>query len=86
MQSQLHVRDGLRRREGRARGGARLYRLAADQGYAFAQSNLGIMYEQGRGAAKDEREAVRLYRLAAEQGNAIAAREAKRLSEKLGET
>ena len=52
---------------------ARLYRLAADQGYAPAQTNLGFYYEQGRGGlAKDEREAARLYKLAADQGNTFA--------------
>ena len=42
----------------------RWYRLAAEQGYAAAQSNLGVMYDNG--------EAVRWYRLAAEQGYAAA--------------
>jgi TPR repeat protein len=50
---------------------ARLYRLSADQGNAYAQAILGIFYEQGRGGLpKAEREAARLYRLAADQGNA----------------
>jgi TPR repeat protein len=43
----------------------------AEQGYAFAQYNLGIMYEYGNGVAKDYAEAVKWYRLSAEQGNAI---------------
>ena len=48
---------------------ARLYRLSADQGNAYAQAILGIFYEQGRGGLpEDEREAARLYRLAADQG------------------
>jgi Sel1 repeat len=46
---------------------ARLYRLAAEEGYAVAQFILGVNYEFGRGVAKDEVEAARLYRLAAEQ-------------------
>ena len=50
----------------------RLYRLAAAQGHARAQSNLGVMFEDGRGVAKDDAEAVRLYRFAAAQGNAVA--------------
>ncbi len=50
----------------------RLYRLAAVQGNANAQNNLGVMYETGTGVAKDLAEAVRLYRLAADQGNAAA--------------
>ena len=48
------------------------YRLAADQGDAAAQFNLGVMYDNGRGVLKDEAEAVRWYRLAAEQGDADA--------------
>ncbi|MBT5818509.1 MAG: hypothetical protein HOI25_09240, partial [Proteobacteria bacterium] len=44
--------------------------LAADQGYAIAQSNLGVMYELGEGVPKDDKAAVEWYRLSAEQGNA----------------
>ena len=47
---------------------ARLYRLAADQGYAVAQVKLGSMYELCPGVTQDYTEAVRLYRLAADQG------------------
>jgi hypothetical protein len=32
----------------------RLYRLAADQGHADAQFRLGLMFEDGRGVAKNE--------------------------------
>ena len=46
----------------------RWYRLAAEQGYAIAQHNLGVMYDKGEGVLKDDAEAVRWYRLAAEQG------------------
>eukprot|EP00931_Biecheleriopsis_adriatica_P043236 TRINITY_DN2472_c0_g1_i11.p4 TRINITY_DN2472_c0_g1~~TRINITY_DN2472_c0_g1_i11.p4 ORF type:complete len:103 (-),score=28.68 TRINITY_DN2472_c0_g1_i11:8-316(-) len=45
---------------------ARLFRLAAEQGDADAQYNLGVMYRDGRGVPKDEVEAARLYGLAAE--------------------
>ena len=31
----------------------RLYRLAAEQGYADAQGNLGVMYVFGKGVTKD---------------------------------
>jgi hypothetical protein len=48
------------------------YRIAADQGYAMAQSNLGVMYEDGRGVAKDYAQAVLWYRRAADQGYAPA--------------
>jgi TPR repeat protein len=62
------------------REAARLYKLAADQGNAGAQSNLGFFYEQGRGGLqKDDREAARLYKLAADQGNAYAQAALKRL-------
>jgi len=47
-------------------------RLAADQGDAGAQTNLGIMYASGNGVPQDDAEAVRLYRLAADQGNPLA--------------
>ena len=50
----------------------RLYRLAADQGFAAAQKNLGVMFASGRGVQKDNVEAVRLYRLAAAQGHVQA--------------
>ena len=46
--------------------------LATEQGYASAQSNLGVMYANGVGVPEDDAEAVRWYRLAAEQGNAGA--------------
>ncbi len=49
---------------------ARQYRVAAGQGDAEAQANLGFFYQEGRGClAKDDREAARLYKLAADQGN-----------------
>ena len=50
----------------------RLFRPLAEQGDASAQSNLGVMYEQGRGVAQNYREAMRLFRLAAMQGDASA--------------
>ena len=47
--------------------------LAADQGQASTQYNLGVMYATGRGVLKDDaEEEVRWYRLAAEQGDAAA--------------
>ena len=48
------------------------YRRAAEQGHVYAQSNLGIMYAEGRGVPRDYAEAVRWYRKAAEQGDAEA--------------
>jgi hypothetical protein len=56
-----------------------LYRLAAAQGDAYAQYNLGDKFEKGLGVAKDRAEAIRLYRLAAAQGQAEAIAALKRL-------
>ncbi|MEQ1610904.1 MAG: hypothetical protein ABL956_18355, partial [Hyphomonadaceae bacterium] len=50
----------------------RWYRLAADQGYAMAQSNLGVMYANGRGVPENDVEAYKWWSLAAAQGNADA--------------
>ena len=47
-------------------------RLAAEQGDAAAQINLGVMYAEGRGVPQDDAEAVRWFRLAAEQRDAEA--------------
>ena len=44
----------------------------ADQGHAYAQYNLGLMYANGYGVPEDDAEAVRWYRLAADQGHAGA--------------
>ena len=51
---------------------ARLHRLAAEQGDASAQFQLGRMYYEGWGVVQDYAEAVRWYRLAADQGLAAA--------------
>ena len=50
----------------------RWFRLAAEQGDANAQFNLGLRHADGRGVPQDDVEAVRWYRLAADQGNADA--------------
>ena len=50
----------------------RWYRLAAAQGVADAQFNLGNQYRTGEGVPQDDAEAVKWYRLAAEQGDAEA--------------
>jgi TPR repeat protein len=57
----------------------RLYSLAAAQGHAVAQFNLGYMFEKGQGVAQDRAEAIRWYRLAAAQGDAGATAALKRL-------
>lgn len=46
---------------------ARSYRKAAEQGYAGAQNNLGLLYESGQGVEQDFAEAVKWYCKAAKQ-------------------
>ena len=48
------------------------FKPLAEQGDAWAQSNLGVMYDNGQGVLQDYAEALKWYRLAAEQGNAAA--------------
>ena len=48
------------------------WRPFAEQGNADAQNNLGVMYENGKGVARDTAEALKWYSLAAEQGMAQA--------------
>jgi tetratricopeptide (TPR) repeat protein len=48
------------------------WRPLAEQGYASAQFNLGVMYDSGRGVTQDYAEAVNWYRRAAEQGDSMA--------------
>ncbi len=50
----------------------RIWRPLAEQGDADAQSNLGLMYDNGEGVPENDAEAVRWYRLAAERGLARA--------------
>lgn len=60
-------------RAGQYTEAVRLYRRAADQGYAAAQVALAITYADGNASlAIDQRQAVRWFRLAADQGNAMA--------------
>jgi TPR repeat protein len=51
---------------------AKWYRLAADQGDALAETNLGLMYNFGDGVPQDYAEAVKWYRLGANHGDALA--------------
>ena len=51
---------------------AKWYKLAADQGYAEAQFNLGLCYTNGQGVVQSHDTAVKWYKLAADQGNAVA--------------
>ena len=48
------------------------YTLAAEQGDAVAQNNLGIMYAGGKGVAENDRVAAKWFIKAAEQGYADA--------------
>lgn len=48
---------------------AALYRRAAEQGYAYAQCNLGFCYLHGIGVEPDDAQAVRWLERAAEQGH-----------------
>jgi TPR repeat protein len=48
------------------------WRKAAEQGVAYAQYNLGVMYTSGQGVPKDAKLAVQSFRRAAEQGFADA--------------
>jgi hypothetical protein len=54
------------------RKAGRLYKLAADQGYAPAQVNLGFCFQEGIGGEPNKVAARRLYKLAADQGYAPA--------------
>ena len=49
------------------------YRLAAAQGYALAQNNLGIMYYKGIGVPQDDAEAHMWFNISAANGNSVAA-------------
>ena len=48
------------------------YRLAADQGYAVAQYNLGFMYADGQGVPQDYVQSHMWFNLAAAQSDANA--------------
>ena len=50
----------------------REFKPLAEQGFANAQNNLGVMYNRGDGVAQDYAEAVKWFRRAAEQGDASA--------------
>jgi TPR repeat protein len=51
---------------------ARLYRLAADQGYADAQNMLGLLYYVGKGVEQSYSTANRWYQMAACQGHSFS--------------
>jgi TPR repeat protein len=55
------------------------FHKAAEQGFASAQSNLGVCYEKGYGITQDKEEAIKWYRKAAEQGDIVATDSLKRI-------
>ena len=64
-----NVGDGVTQDYGTA---LKWYRMAAGQGYADAQANLGVMYMQGLGVSQDYKVAIKWLKLAANQGNVNA--------------
>ena len=50
----------------------REFRPLAEQGNAFAQLYLGVMYDNGYGVPQNYREAVKWWRQSAEQGVSVA--------------
>ena len=48
------------------------WRPLAEQGDAYAQYNLGMMYAEGKGVAQNDSSSVKWFTLAAKNGNAIA--------------
>ncbi|MDR0611835.1 MAG: caspase family protein [Planctomycetaceae bacterium] len=55
------------------------FHKAAEQGFASAQSNLGVCYEKGYGIDQDKEKAIKWYRKAADQGDIIATDSLKRI-------
>ncbi len=58
--------------EGKYDVAALMYSLAARDGYAHAQNNLGVCFEKGQGVQQDEHAALLWYRYAAEGGYPMA--------------
>jgi hypothetical protein len=56
------------------------YRKSVEQGYAFAQLDLGMMYKNGCGVDKDYTEARKWIQKAADQGNEYAKRALQQLN------
>lgn len=47
------------------------FRKAADEGFADAQTTLGLLYRDGQGVPQDYSQAVAWFRKAADQGNGL---------------
>ena len=50
----------------------KIFKMAADRGYASCIANIGLMYYYGRGVPSDVNEAARLFGEAADKGDAMA--------------
>ena len=61
----------------------RWYRLAAEQGHAMAQSNLGVMYRNGEGVLADFIIAHMWFSIAANNGNELAAENREKLEKRI---
>ena len=61
------------------------YRLAAAQGYALAQFNLGLMYARGTGVPEDYVQAYKWWNLAAASGDTSAVKNKNIVAEKMTE-
>jgi TPR repeat protein len=67
------INNGLKAfNNGNYKEAKKLWKKAADQGYAEAQFILGLMYYDGQGVRQDYKEALKWCRKAADQGNAGA--------------
>ena len=60
----------------------REWRPLAEQGNAFAQSNLGVMYKYGQGVPQNYKTAIKWFRLAAKQGHPRAQEQVEFLRKK----
>jgi TPR repeat protein len=58
--------------KGKYKTALRLAHPLADQGDPRAQALMGLLYANGRGVPRDDREAMKWFRSAAEQGDAVA--------------
>jgi TPR repeat protein len=65
---------------------AKLYRRAAELGYADAQNDLAKLYDDGRGVPQDNVQAYVWYSLAADRGNSRAVNDRKHLLQRMNRT
>ena len=70
------------RKSGRFTQAVEWYRKAAEQGFAKAQYNLGVMYENGTGISRDYTQAADWFVKAGDQGHALALCELGSMREK----